>query len=141
MFAKSEFGPVGLLITKRKVIVAVNTGKVAPPGDLDRAADWDSLRHDALVQFEAPVLVALGFHASIWYHTTRLRAKIPRKTTRITKTRKLENTKKVPLVFLRAFLLSCFRDEAFLLGSDAVSAEFGIRRAGNSALVAEFQVR
>jgi len=60
---------VGLFITKRKVAVAVNAGKVAAPGDFDGAPDGDSLGYDPLVQFQAPVLITLGFHASIWYHT------------------------------------------------------------------------
>jgi hypothetical protein len=62
MFAKSEFGPLGFLITKRKVTVAVNTGEIAAPGDFDGSTDWDSSRYNALVQFEAPVLIALSFH-------------------------------------------------------------------------------
>jgi hypothetical protein len=93
MFGISEFGPVGLFIADRQVVVAVDTGEVATPGDLNGAIDGDPFRYNAIVNAKAPVLITLGFHASTWYHTTRLRAKIARKTTPITKTRKKESTK------------------------------------------------
>ena len=68
MFAKSEFGPVGLLIIKREVAVTVNTGEVAAPGDLHGAIDGDPFRYNAIVNAEAPVLIALGFHVPPCYH-------------------------------------------------------------------------
>jgi len=50
-------------ITKRKVIVAMNTGEVAALGDLNRSADRDSLRYDALVKAKTPLGITLGLHA------------------------------------------------------------------------------
>jgi hypothetical protein len=98
-----------ILIIKWKVVVAVNTGEIAAFRDFDGAADGDSLRCHALVKAQAPVLIALGFHAPACYHTTRLCAKTARKENPITKARKMEKRGKILLVFLRAFLLSCFR--------------------------------
>jgi hypothetical protein len=70
VFFISEFGAAGLLIAKRKVVVAVNTGEVAAPGDLNGAIDRNPLCDNAVVNAKAPVLVALGFHVPPCYHTT-----------------------------------------------------------------------
>ena len=69
MFFIGEFIAARILVIKWNVVVAVNTGEVAAPSEFDGAADRDSLRYDALVEAQAPVLIALGFHASTWYHT------------------------------------------------------------------------
>jgi hypothetical protein len=68
VFFISEFGAAGLLIAKRKVVVAVNTREVAAPGDLNRAIDRNPLCDNAVVNAKAPVLITLGFHGSTWYH-------------------------------------------------------------------------
>jgi hypothetical protein len=135
VFFMGEFIAAGLLVITWKVVVAVSAGEVATPGDFDGAADGDSLRYDALVKTQAPVLIALGFHARTGYHTTRTSAKTPRKEIPTTKARKLDNTKKggsfyLTPIFFRAFPLSpaplnccgsstiqlgCFRDRAFFL--------------------------
>jgi len=60
----SQFGAARFLIPKRKVIVAMNTGEVAAPGDLDGSADGHSARNHALVNAAAPVFIAMGFHRS-----------------------------------------------------------------------------
>ncbi len=75
VFFISEFFQAGFLITKSKVVETVNTCEIAAPGDLNGAIDGDPLRYNAVVKAKAPVLIALGFHTSSWYHTTRPPAK------------------------------------------------------------------
>jgi len=41
----------------------MNTAEVAALGDLNRSADRDSLRYDALVKAKTPLGITLGLHA------------------------------------------------------------------------------